>query len=305
MLVLAGCLIASPAAAQPADVAGEAFRLALADGDVDAVIGAFGPVVKVAYLEMQGKACRKAFSGRRTVRGTRRDKLARCLVARGSMTVPASAHVARNGDRWDAEIGALTVSFVEGKDGALAVTSIAQERPGPKVAFFDDRNKKALDAIIAGNTSTNLGKFMAIKPGAGVGAGTGTAGKGTGTGGGGGVQGDFVKRSGPEPKLSTGTATGDLGQLTADEIDRVMRARAGVWRACYHKELERSPRIAGKVVMELTIDADGAVTSVTLGENTLKSEPVENCLRANAMRLRFPAKAKAVVHYPLVFDHAP
>jgi hypothetical protein len=34
---------------------------------------------------------------------------------------------------------------------------------------------------------------------------------------------------------------GDFGNLIAEEIDRVVKARAGVFRACYQKELNRSP----------------------------------------------------------------
>src|SRR5262249_18435195 len=84
----------------------------------------------------------------------------------------------------------------------------------PKVALFEDKNRKVLDNIIDRNLSTGLGKFTGVKGdevkrgalgfGAGVGTGVGEGvGTGTtrgsnknGTGGGGNAEGDFVSKKG-------------------------------------------------------------------------------------------------------------
>ncbi|MBA3395752.1 MAG: AgmX/PglI C-terminal domain-containing protein [Deltaproteobacteria bacterium] len=171
-----------------------------------------------------------------------------------------------------------------------------------------------------------------IGTGTGVGddlAGKGTKGgsKNTGPGGGGNVAGDFktgpgkidtgTERPGgkcvgagcsgaaPRPvNVAIATGTGDFGGYTEDEINRVVKARAGVFRACYQKELNRSPGIGGKLVIKFKIGADGAVQSASnAGGSTLSNEAVEGCVKSNVMRLKFPPKgAIANVIYPFVFS---
>ncbi len=168
-------------------------------------------------------------------------------------------------------------------------------------------------------------------PGTGSGVGAGTDGFGTtrgskkrGSGGGGKVEGDFVSNKGPidtgkerpggncvgpscqgaAPKavaLKIEDATGDFSGLSKDEIDRVVRARAGVFRACYQKELNRSPGLGGKLVINFVIAADGSVKSSRTNGGTLKNDGVEACVKSNIMRLKFPAKGGAIVNYPFVF----
>lgn len=212
----------------------------------------------------------------------------------------------------------------------------------PKVAFFEDKNKKMLDNIIDRNLSTSLSKFTGIKgdtltrgsigfgpgTGSGVGDGVGTGttrgSKGKGSGGGGNVEGDFVTNKGKidmgkdrpggtcvgenchgaAPKavaLKIEEASGDFSGLSKEEIDRVVKARAGVFRACYQKELNRSPGIGGKLIINFVIDSGGTVKSARTNGGTLKSDAVESCVKGNIMRLKFPAKGGAIVNYPFVF----
>ncbi len=215
----------------------------------------------------------------------------------------------------------------------------------PKVAFFEDKNRKVLDNILDRNLSTNLGKFTGIKgdtlragamgfgPGAGTGVGdgngTGTTrgSKGKGSGGGGQVEGDFVTNKGPittgkdrpggtcvgpnckgagprEVKVAVGEMSGDPGGYTEDEINRVVKARAGVFRACYQKELNRTPGLGGKLVVKFKIGADGSVLAASpTGGSSLSNDAVQSCVSGNVMRLKFPPKGGiANVVYPFVFS---
>jgi len=213
----------------------------------------------------------------------------------------------------------------------------------PKVAFFEDKNKKILDQLDQ-NLQTSLNKFDAIpgerRPGdmgygtgigtgVGEGHGTGTTrgGHGNGTGGGGHAEGDFVSARGPvdsggnrpgggncakppcgtgmkEVKVALSDPEGDFGGLTAEEINRVVKARAGVFRACYQKELNRSPGLGGKLVVHFVIGGDGSVKSAkTAGGSTMRNDDVESCVSSNIMRLKFPAKGGlANVNYPFLFQ---
>ncbi|MEO6775327.1 MAG: AgmX/PglI C-terminal domain-containing protein [Kofleriaceae bacterium] len=215
----------------------------------------------------------------------------------------------------------------------------------PKVAFFEDKNKKVLDNIIDHNLDTSLSKFTGIKgdtlkrgdlgfgpgTGTGVGEGNGTGttrgAKGHGNGGGGDAEGDFVSNRGKidtgknrpgggtcakppcgtgmkEVKVALADPEGDFGGLTAEEINRVVKARAGLFRACYQHELNRSPGIGGKLVVHFVIGGDGMVKSAkTAGGSSLRNDDVENCVTSNIMRLKFPAKGgQANVNYPFVFQ---
>ena len=167
--------------------------------------------------------------------------------------------------------------------------------------------------------------------GTGTGVGDGLNGTGTtrgskkgGAGGGGNVEGDFVTNKGPidtgkerpggtcvgpnckgaAPKaiaVKLEDATGDFSGLSKEEIDRVVRARAGVFKACYQKELNRMPGLGGKLVINFVITADGTVKSSRTNGGSLKNDAVESCVKSNIMRLKFPAKGGAIVNYPFVF----
>lgn len=216
----------------------------------------------------------------------------------------------------------------------------------PKVALFEDKNRKVLDNIIDNNLATNLGKFSGVKGdelkkgGLGFGTGTGTGvgeglnGTGTtrgsnksGTGGGGNVEGDFVSNKGKidtgkerpgggncakppcgtsphEVKVALSDPEGDFAGLTAEEINRVVKARAGIFKACYQHELNRSPGLGGKIVIHFVIGGDGVVKSAkTAGGSTMRNDAVESCVTSNIMRLKFPAKGgQANVNYPFLFQ---
>jgi hypothetical protein len=105
-------------------------------------------------------------------------------------------------------------------------------------------------------------------------------------------------------KLELKDPEGDFGGLTAEEINRIVKARAGVFRACYQTVLNRSPGLGGKLVVHFTIGGDGAVkSSKTAAGSTLRNSDVESCVNSNIMRLKFPAKGGlANVNYPFLFQ---
>jgi len=187
-------------------------------------------------------------------------------------------------------------------------------------------------AGIQGDTTRrgSLGFGAGAGTGVGLGTGTGTRSgvKGKGNGGGGGVDGDFVtgkgpidtggerpggtckgagcNGTGPKPvQVAFNTPSGDFGGLTAEEINRVIQARAGVFRACYQKELNHTPGIGGKLMIHFKIGGDGAVQSgntSTAAGSSLRNDAVESCIKNNINRLKFPAKGGiANVNYPFVF----
>lgn len=98
---------------------------------------------------------------------------------------------------------------------------------------------------------------------------------------------------------------GALGNLSAEEIDRVVKSRAGLYRACYQKELNHTPDLTGVLILHFQIRGDGPVeadrTSTAPG-STLHNATVEQCVKSRVNGLKFPAKGGvADVKYSFVF----
>jgi outer membrane biosynthesis protein TonB len=182
------------------------------------------------------------------------------------------------------------------------------------------------DTLTRGSLGFGPGAGTGVGPGEGTGTRSGS--KKAGSGGGGNVEGDFVTGpgkidtgtnrpgggtckgagcgSGPKPiQVAFAAPSGDFGGLTAEEIDRVVKARAGIFRACYQKELNHTPGIGGKLLIHFKIGGDGVVqagNTATASGSTLRNEAVEQCVKSNVNRLKFPAKGGvANVNYPFVF----
>jgi hypothetical protein len=77
--------------------------------------------------------------------------------------------------------------------------------------------------------------------------------------------------------------------LTVDEVHRVVKARSGIYRACYHKELARTPKIAGTLTVTAEVTREGRVEQ-SRSRGSLESGPVQTCVDGNFMRLKFPPK---------------
>lgn len=106
----------------------------------------------------------------------------------------------------------------------------------------------------------------------------------------------------PEAKVAVGPVDGDTGGLTADVVHRVMKARAGAYRACYQRELARSPKLAGKVIVSFRISEAGNVVTSRIVSTTTASAALDNCVNNNVRRLKFPASERVSnVTYPFVF----
>jgi hypothetical protein len=131
---------------------------------------------------------------------------------------------------------------------------------------------------------------------------------GQGSSGGSGLSGDFKASGGTgtsssPQRVTIGDANGDLNGYTADEISRVIKARAGVLRACYQKVLEKQPTLSGKWTYELKIDEHGSIARAKLKTSTAKSTSLDACLTVQLKKMKFPAKGTiAVVTYPFIFQ---
>ncbi len=195
---------------------------------------------------------------------------------------------------------------------------------------FDDELGRALARLQATEASdgsaggSGAGTGLGFGPGA-DGTGTTRGGKKGGAGGGGAVQGDF--QSGPDidtgetrkargpggtgsgrkevAVVGTGTAAGDFGGLSKAEIDRVVKSRQGLLRACYQRELNRVRGLGGTLLVNFKIAGNGEVKSARIvpSKSSLRNASVESCVSRQIMKLQFPAKGgTAIVNYPFIFE---
>lgn len=217
----------------------------------------------------------------------------------------------------------------------------------PKVALNRRENLKTMDEVAKmagmekafGKALAGLQRDRAVVGDAGKGSGSGTGvgddmdGTGTtrgakkgGSGGGGKANEDVVtqknmdtggERAGKgnsgkklkEEKVGFGDAGGDFtGGLSKADVEKVMRARKGSFRACYQQAVNRTPGLSGTVTLRFTIKDRGGAGQVTRanvvrGKSSLNNAAVENCILRKVQGLRFPAKGGAIVTgYPLVFS---
>lgn len=133
--------------------------------------------------------------------------------------------------------------------------------------------------------------------GTGTGSGSGGGGRGLGNGTGNGT-GDGTG----EHKLAAKEGAAAGSGLTRDQINRVVSARYGAFRACYEGALASSPGLKGSVSVAFSIAPGGSVVSASIGNSSMGNPRVEGCMLRVTKRLRFPAADKGTsASFPFVF----
>jgi TonB family protein len=154
---------------------------------------------------------------------------------------------------------------------------------------------------LRGSGSGGGGKGQGVIFGAGD-LGTGVAGgKGMGKGKGGiGTSG----RKAREVSLSLGSKQAKVnGFLSAEQINRVVRANQAAIKYCYENALQRQSGLQGAVHIHWRIALSGAVTTARVEKSTLGNAKVEGCIVRQVKRWRFPQPdgGEVAVTYPFFF----
>lgn len=133
-------------------------------------------------------------------------------------------------------------------------------------------------------------------------AGVGTQGRGTGTTGYG--TGGLGQKGSVQINVE-----GQEGDMTAtmdkEAIRRVIRDHIREIRNCYERELQRSPDLYGKIVLEWDIEDAGRVGRAVVKSNALGNNSVANCILSRLKTWKFPDPPKdqvGRVDYPFVFS---
>jgi outer membrane biosynthesis protein TonB len=144
-------------------------------------------------------------------------------------------------------------------------------------------------ADLSGSEIANEGiQIAAITDIAGV---DGGAGSGPGVAGAGG---------GAETAVGGGEAYRSNESLLA-----VVRRYAPGIQFCYDNELKRNPALRGKLVVAITVLADGGVSEAAVIDDTLRSAAVTQCMLAQIRGWRFPAVPAGVTSFRVPFVFTP
>jgi hypothetical protein len=70
------------------------------------------------------------------------------------------------------------------------------------------------------------------------------------------------------------------GGLPREVVQRIVRQRAGAWRACYERALSRIPTLGGRIKTRFVIELDGTVSNVVNVDSDLPDPNLVTCLTA-------------------------
>jgi hypothetical protein len=158
---------------------------------------------------------------------------------------------------------------------------------------------RGLRGVGSGGGGDGPGSLMG---GGGLGTGLG-AGRGGGKGGGGG-KGTGAGTGRGEAKVSVTPGTPQVsGYLSAEQINRVVRANQAALRYCYEAEVQRAHGLKGKVVVQWRVDRGGLVPMAKVASTTMNNAAVEGCLVRQVKKWHFPKPdgGEVQVMYPFIF----
>ncbi|XXF75313.1 adventurous gliding motility protein GltG [Myxococcaceae bacterium GXIMD 01537] len=131
--------------------------------------------------------------------------------------------------------------------------------------------------------------------------GVGTKGRTSGYGAGVGVLG------GKEIVDITSSGPIVMGSLDKELIRQVIQRNRGQIRYCYESQLNRVPKLNGKVAIKFVIKADGSVASSEVAQSTAGDAELEQCVAGRVRTWQFPkpkGDGVVVVTYPFIFKQS-
>ncbi|HQN71980.1 MAG TPA: AgmX/PglI C-terminal domain-containing protein [bacterium] len=137
--------------------------------------------------------------------------------------------------------------------------------------------------------------------------GLGTRGRGGGGGGKYGMAAGQIGRKGRSDITAGGGQAVIMGALDRSVIDAYIKRNLAKIRWCYEKELNKDPKLFGRIVINFIISGTGTVSSSKVNRTTMGNQNVESCVADQIKKIRFPAPKGGgivIVNYPFVFKHS-
>lgn len=235
----------------------------------------------------------------------------------------ASGKEGRRGKGVKGRTGKVSKNVDVGKTGVLSFFNKNANKgvlddligDGSSIAASADKlGQKDARYGLAGERTVREGKGLAGSDSGGgnpntasIGSGLGTRGKGGGKTNTGGLS-DFGTGN---SNVAVSASIDDeevyiQGNIPKSEIARIINNHLGQIRYCYSRELPKSPKLRGKIVINFIIGLQGRVTSTRVDETTMNNANVEQCVQNVVRRMPFPKPGGGVVevNYPFTFNVA-
>lgn len=94
------------------------------------------------------------------------------------------------------------------------------------------------------------------------------------------------------------------GELSKEEIQKVINAHIGEIQFCYEKQLRTQPGLAGRVVLEWGVNPQGKVSVVKVAQSSLQSADATSCMMGKLKAWKFPPPrgGSVTIVFPFVFN---
>lgn len=220
-----------------------------------------------------------------------------------------SAHAAPKGDPNNKDQARLLMQKVFGQGSGGISTIFGHQGLGGELKSAMGNMFGAAPGDAAG--LGGLGIRGSGSGGGGVGdtigiGGIGTKGRGGGTGG----YGSGVGVLGGKASADIGITSSEptvMGSLDKELIRKVIHANRGQIRYCYESQLNRFPKLEGKVAVKFVISAQGSVATSSVAQTTVNNAELEACVAGRVRTWIFP-KPKGggvvIVTYPFIFKQS-
>lgn len=92
------------------------------------------------------------------------------------------------------------------------------------------------------------------------------------------------------------------GELDEETVRKIALKNQASLKYCFQRAQMRNPELSGKIVVKLTIDADGNVSEIYVEQSTIDDQEMVSCVLRMIRRWKFPATGGEVnITFPLVF----
>jgi hypothetical protein len=118
--------------------------------------------------------------------------------------------------------------------------------------------------------------------------------------------------TGPSPRVTLGPGSDApqglknllTGNLTIEQVRRVVLSHGGAIRACFEAEAQRNPMLRGGVTLTWTIEPSGSVKGASISASTLNDPRLEACILRQVQGWRFPESGGPthVAAFPFRFE---
>lgn len=221
-----------------------------------------------------------------------------------------SAHAAPKGDPTNKDQARLLMAKVFGGNSAGGISTVfGHQGLGGELRSAMGNMFGAAPGDAAG--LGGLGLRGSGSGGGGVGDSIGIGGINTrGRGGGTDGYGSGVGALGGKKEVDIGITSSDpmvVGSLDKELVRKVIHANRNQIRYCYESQLNRFPKLEGKVSVRFTITGQGSVSQSTVAQSSINNAELETCVAGRVRMWTFP-KPKGgglvIVTYPFIFKQS-